>query len=157
MKKFFMLLTLCLFLSGCSMSKDPATAKFEKEMNDFCTTVQQIDTRMNAIEVGTDEQSLQNAETKLFTCLAELSDAFKVLSNISFPAEYAYLEAIADEASAYMTEASALYRQAYEKEYDAAKEAEADQKYAGAYKRVQIIVGVLQGKSPESLGLVQKQ
>lgn len=149
MKKFAIVILLSLLLTGCSNQNDTAIIKLEGEINNFCDKIIEIDTSINKItNITADEEGLKSATTDLMHNLDMLKDEFVKFSNIDFPEEYDYLEEIADEASDYMTEAVKSYHTAYEDNYTESMEEYAQENYSRAYKRVQIIIDVLQGKYP---------
>ena len=138
---------LTALLSGCG--EDPELAHFKNSMNDFCEKVADIDASINNID-ATEE----NAPDKLLTYLDELDLVFQSLGRLDFPEEFDYLEPIADEAGSYMTEAVKSYHEAYQDDsYHAPTANYADQNYSRAYKRVQIILDFLQGKTPDDAEL----
>ena len=74
---------------------------------------------------------------------------------MDFPEDFDYLEAMADEASAYMTEAVKTYKEVYESEnsFSATTEEYARENYSRAYKRLRIITALLRGETPDEEGL----
>jgi len=150
LKKLAIFVLLSVMLTGCS-SEDPAMTKFQKEMNDFCDNVKNIDTNINQItNITADEAGLAAATTDLMYQLDKLDDEFAKFSNIDFPTNYDYLEQYADEASDYMTEAVKSYHTVYEDNYTKSMEDYAKENYSRAYKRVQIILDVLHGEDPNA-------
>lgn len=151
MKKLSVLLLLSLFLTGCGKQQDMELTRFSKEINDFCDNIKEIDTSINQItNITADEEGLEAATEDLLSNLDILNDEFVKFSNIDFPEEYDYLEEIADEASDYMTEAVNAYHKTYEDNYTSSMEEYARENYSRAYKRVHIILDVLNGKEPNT-------
>jgi hypothetical protein len=73
---------------------------------------------------------------------------------LDFPTEFDYLESLADEASAYMTQAVESYHEAYSNGgYNQLTADYAKENYARAYKRIQIIITFLHGEQPENVNL----
>lgn len=144
MRKKLLLAGICLLLTGCG--ENPIDARFSTEINDFCDNISAIDTRINAISVEAEENSLRYATSDLLACLDELEVEFMKFSNIDFPEEFDYLEAMADEAGTYMTEAVASYHKAYEDGYDQSMEQYAGENYSRACKRVQAVLAQLRGE-----------
>lgn len=132
----------CLLLTACGSKSDPAKAKFENDINTFCDNVAEIDAGINAID-----SSSEDAPDILLDYLDQLDQQFKLLSELSVPDDYSYMESLADEASEYMSTAVESYHEAYANhsfnEYtaDYAKE-----NYDRACKRVNVILDLLQGK-----------
>lgn len=136
-----------LFLAGCG-TEDPIEAKFKKDMSSFCSDISTINKNMNQItEVNSDEDMVAQLDT-LYSNLNDLTDAFKVLSNINYPEKYEYLGTLAKEASDYMNEAATSYHKAYENGYNEEMEAYAKENYSRACKRMQFILSVVRGEDP---------
>ena len=139
-------------LTGCNKDNvDYEMTKFHGEINDFCDNLKEIDSSINQItNISADEQGLKTATTALLENLDLLKDEFAKFSNLDFPTEYDYLEKLADEAYDYMTEAVNAYRKTYQENYTSSMEEYALENYKRAYKRVQIIIDVLNGKEPDT-------
>ena len=136
-----------ILLAGCG--EDPAAAQFQQSMDAFCTKISEIDTSINSIDAQSD-----NAPSELLSYLDQLDAAFQTFGSLDFPEDFNYLEEIADESSAYMTEAVANYHTAYGGgSYDEYTAAYAKQCYSRAYKRVQIIITFLHGETPDDADL----
>lgn len=150
MKKFVLFTLMCILLCGCGQSPAVNT-KFETDINTFCTNVSDIDLAINQITNQTvDEKGLETATAELLSYLDLLNDEFKKLASIDFPEEYDYLEAVADEASDYMSEAVKSYHTTYEDNYTESMEAYAKENYSRAYKRLQYILNTLNGTNTSS-------
>lgn len=152
MKKLAILLLVSLMLTGCNKNNnDLEMTRFYAEINDFCDNLKEIDTSINQItNITADEAGLKNATKILMSHLDTLKDEFTKFSNIDFPEEYDYLEKVADEAADYMTEAVNTYHKTYEENYTASMEEYAHENYKRAYKRVQVIIDVLNGNDPNA-------
>lgn len=152
MKKLAIILLLSIMLTGCNNNNvDYEITKFHEEINDFCDNLKEIDSSINQItNISADEQGLKTATTTLLGNLDLLKDEFAKFSNLDFPTEYDYLEKLADEAYDYMTEAVNAYRKTYQENYTSSMEEYALENYKRAYKRVQIIIDVLNGKEPDT-------
>lgn len=150
MKKIVLFTLMCILLCGCGQSPAVNT-KFETDINTFCTNVSDIDLAINQITNQTvDEKGLETATAELLSYLDLLNDEFKKLASIDFPEEYDYLEAVADEASDYMSEAVKSYHTTYEDNYTESMEAYAKENYSRAYKRLQYILNTLNGTNTSS-------
>ena len=150
MKKIVLFTLMCILLCGCGQSPAVNT-KFETDINTFCTNVSDIDLAINQITNQTvDEKGLETATAELLSYLDLLNDEFKKLASIDFPEEYDYLEAVADEASDYMSEAVKSYHTTYEDKYTESMEAYAKENYSRAYKRLQYILNTLNGTNTSS-------
>ena len=152
MKKLAVILLLSIMLTGCNKDNvDYEMTKFHGEINDFCDNLKEIDSSINQINnITADEQGLKTATTALMGNLYLLKDEFAEFSNLDFPTEYDYLENLADEAYDYMTEAVNAYHKTYQENYTSSMEEYAQENYKRAYKRVQIIIDVLNGKEPDT-------
>lgn len=138
---------LSSMLTGCG--EDPELAHFKNNMEDFCEKVADIDASINNIDATTEK-----APDELLSYLDELDIIFQSFGRLDFPDEFDYLEPIADEASSYMTEAVKSYHEAYkDNAYNEYTADYAGQNYSRAYKRVQIILDFLQGKTPDDAEL----
>lgn len=144
-------LILCLltasFLTGCG--NDPELLKFKTVIDDFCTSISEVDTSINNIDTGS-----ENYTEELLGYLDELNEEFQGFAEVDFPAEYDYLEGLADEAGKYMNEAVTSYHEAFRD--DSYNEYVADyalQNYSRAYKRIQIIISFLHGEEPNDENL----
>ena len=101
-------LTLTLTVTGCGVVEDPETAKFESDIQAFCDEVAAIDANINNIDATS-----EHADEELLEYLDQLDQSFKVLAEMPIPEEYAYLEELTDEASAYMSTAVESYHEAF--------------------------------------------
>lgn len=145
MKKKILLAGICLLLL-CGCGENPIDAKFNKEINEFCDNISAIDTKINAIHVEAEENSLRYATSDLLSYLDELETEFMKFSNLDFPEEFDYLESMAKEAGSYMTEAVASYHKAYEEDYSESMEEYARENYSRACKRIQVALALLRGE-----------
>lgn len=152
LKKLAVLLLISIMLTGCNQKNtDLEMTRFHEEINEFCENLKDIDSSINQItNITTDEEGLKTATTALMNNLELLKDEFAKFSNLDFPTEYDYLEKLADESYDYMTEAVNAYRKTYQENYTASMEEYAQENYKRAYKRVQIIIDVLNGKEPST-------
>lgn len=153
MKKKGILLLSALVLSGIltACGNDPALALFKNEFDAFCLNVSELDTAINSIDTSAENE---DSVSEFLEYLNDLDAEFQTLAEIDFPKEFDYLESLADEASAYMTEAVTSYAKAYENDSYVESRAEyAKENYARACKRVQIIIAFLHGETPDDTDL----
>lgn len=130
----------CFLLTGCG--EDPVMSKFQQDIDSFCSQVAEIDAGINSI----DAQS-ETARNELLDYLDQLEQAFKVLSQISVPEEYSYMEQLTSEASSYMTTAVAAYHEAFaDNSYNEYTAEYARENYERAYKRVTVLLQLLNGE-----------
>lgn len=138
---FLTVLAFCLGLTGCG-GEDPEISKFMEDINSFCSEVAAIDAGINQI----DAQS-ESAKDELLSYLDQLDQSFQTFAAIPVPADYAYMEELADEASSYMTTAVSAYHEAFgENSYNEYTADYARQNYERAYKRVTVILKLLHGE-----------
>ena len=131
-----------LLLTGCG--KDQELEQFYSEMESFTERAAQDFQTLSGID-----PSSETAVDELLSAMDSLAETFSLLAEISVPEEFAYIEEIADEASSYMTEAAALYREAYaDGGYSENTAATAQENYDRAVMRMNIISEVLQGETP---------
>ncbi len=140
-------LSTVLSFSGCG--SDPEITQFKNDLNVFCENVAELDESINNINA-----EAENASVLALGYLDKLDNEFQNFAEMDFPEQYDYLEPLADEASSYMTEAVKSYHTLYESDsYDEATSAYAKENSARAFKRVQVILDVLQGEyTSESTG-----
>ena len=124
-----------------SCGADPKITQFKKDMDDFCASVSQLNDEINQIDAES-----ENAPSLALDYLDKLDILFGNFAELDFPETYDYLEPVADEASQYMKVAVENYHLAYaDGLYDEEKAEYARENSARAFKRVQVIVDILQG------------
>ena len=149
-KKMSALLLSVLFaytLTACG--SNPELTQFKNEMDSFCTSISEIDSAINGVDVEADD-----AVEEVLLLLDKLDSEFQEFAELDFPEEYDYLEELADESSEYMTEAVEHYHEAYSNNsYNEYLAEYAQENYSRAYKRVQIIISFLHGEEPTDVDL----
>ncbi len=142
-KKIAMLVgVLASVLSFCGCGSDPEITQFKNDLNVFCENVAQLDASINNIDAEAD-----NASVLALGYLDKLDTEFQNFAEMDFPEQYDYLEPLADEAASYMSEAVKSYHTLYESEtFDENTSAYAKENSQRAFKRVQVILDVLQGE-----------
>lgn len=145
---FLVMALTVVLLSACG--EDPELAQFRVDIENFCTRVSEIDTSINSIDPQAD-----NAVSELLSDLDQLDGVFQSFAKLDFPEEYDYLEELAQESSAYMSEAVSSYHEAYSNNsYNEAMADYAKENYSRAYKRIQIIITFLHGEKPDDKDLI---
>ena len=156
--KFIKILTVSSLCAAslylCSCASNPGNSaeikEFRSKVDSLCDGIISVNNKMNSIDT-----SAENYVNELTTDLEELNVLFKDFSEIDFPADYDYLENLADEATEYMDVAASSYKKAFEsnlseedftKLYDYAGE-----NYSRAYKRINVILTFLRGETPEGV------
>lgn len=157
MKNKILLLLLSVIFAigtiGCGVVEDPKTAKFENDIQSFCDEIAAIDANINNIDATS-----ENATNELLDYLDQLDQSFRVLSNMSIPEEYAYLEELTTEASTYMTTAVESYHEAFaDNSYDENIAEYARENYERAYKRVTVMLKLLRGETITEDGVIIEQ
>lgn len=151
--KLILLLVLALLamaLGGCG--KDPALTAFRNEFEEFCTDISELGTSIDSINAS--DQNADEATAELLGYLDRLDQEFAELAKMDFPTEFDYLEKLAVEAGEYMSEAVKSYHEAYESgAYNEYTAKYAQENYSRAYKRIQVIISLLHGKTPDDVDL----
>lgn len=152
MKKLLVCLGLCLTCFLCSCEKKEDTSAFKDAMNSFCDQIVDIDLSMNSINAKSD-----TAKDDLLTNLDKLKENFTSFAALDFPTEFDYLESIRDESRDYMNEAVDYYHKAFEDPsgYRSDYAEYAKQNYDRAWKRIQIIISILHGETPDNVQMVE--
>lgn len=123
---------------------------FRKDIDKFCNSVNSIDTNINSLDTASESYI-----SDLSISLEALSTEFTAFAALDFPEDYDYLESLADEADSYMTTAVTAYIDAFGGNYSStdfeSKYNYAEENYARAYKRVQIILTFLNGEISEDV------
>ncbi len=141
---------LCLLLSGCG--RDPELDQFKEDFEIFCINISTLDTSINNIDPAADD-----AKSKLLGYIDQLDSEFQNLAQMDFPEEFDYLESLADDASAYMSEAASAYHTAYSGEVYAENYNDyAYENYKRAYKRIQILITYLHGDELQDADLTDE-
>lgn len=150
------LLTIILsvfLITGCSSGSEQDNASdltaFRTTVDTFCNTIAETDQKINSIDTASETYA-----SDIINSLNSLNSSFAEFAAVDFPEEYDYLEHLADEASAYMTEAVSGYTKVYsdntlsadqmQTEYDNATE-----QYNNAFKRIKVIMTFLNGETSE--------
>ncbi len=151
MKRLVLLFICCMMLTGCNNKESLEMTRFRSQINSFCDNIKEIDASINEItNISADEDGLKEATKTLMSHMDRLNTEFTNFANMDFPTEYDYLEQMADEAGSYMTEAVNAYHKTFEDNYTASMEGYAQQNYSRAYKRVHLIIDILNGKDPNA-------
>lgn len=149
-KNFFNIITILttiLCMSGCNSKNniEKELADFSASISSFTSIIKAADEQINAIDTSNPE-----APKELLEILDGLDTEFKNLSDLSIPEQYKSIEALADEASANMTNAVSFYHDAYDTGiYDKEAADIAYEYYTRAMTRIQYIGYILVGEIPE--------
>lgn len=148
MKKTVFLYTallLIFLLTGCGKTED-ALDEYKSAMTDFTNTVDELVTSIDNIDLESDTRTQE-----MLGYLDEMDAAFAEMSSLEVPEQFANIEELADDASANLSQAVALYHEAfdYEEDYDPQLIEAALEYYNRAFKRLDYIGTILQGELPE--------
>lgn len=134
------ILTATTLLMGCGT--DPEITQFKNDLDAFCERIAKLDESINDIDVESED-----ATALALGYLDKLDVEFQDFAEMDFPEDYDYLESLADEAGTYMKESVTSYHTLFEaEEYDEDTAQYAREASARAFKRVQVIIDVLQGE-----------
>ena len=150
MKKtaYVIALMICIFAVGCGKGTKELDTYYDN-MNNFTGNLSVIKDNMDSIDTNA-----PNAISDILTCLDQLEEQFRLLSEIEVPKEFSANEELADEAYSYMQEANRLYHEFYDDpESDYAVFEAASENYTRAMKRVGYISSILKGETPEGEGV----
>lgn len=140
-------LFLMLFLTACG--EDETLNAYLEDMNTFFSKAAEYNENMNAIDRESD-----TAVTELLGYLDALEEDITWMAELEVPKEFSAVESLADEAAENMTQAVALFHQAYEGErYDDATAQAALEYYNRTNIRIQYIIMILHGEIPEGEGV----
>lgn len=139
-------LLTCCTLAGCG--NEEALDTYKEDMTAFCDNITAENDVIDSIDPTT-----ETAAADLLQSLDKIEQDFITLADMNVPTQFSAVESLADEASAYMTEAVGLYHQAFDGEpisedYDNLMLL-ANESYGRAMKRVQYIGDILMGQVPD--------
>lgn len=138
-------ITIFLFtMAGCG--KNPEIENYRANMEQFFENVKIFDSSINAIDPDS-----ETAVIELLSLLDSMNTSFSQMASLEVPDGFPGVEQLADEASAYMSEAVSYYHQAYDGEFNASLEDAARQNYERANVRLQYIRSIFQGDIPEEI------
>ncbi|NBJ94261.1 hypothetical protein [Parablautia muri] len=142
--KFLLLAIFPLILTGCGKNED--LENYKANMNQFFENIRIIDSSINAIDPDS-----ETSTAELLALLDSMDTSFAQMAALEVPDGFPGVDELADDASAYMSEAVSYYHQAYDGEYDAAFEEVAYRNYEQANIRFQYIVSIIHGNIPEEI------
>lgn len=142
--------TIILSLAGCASSdSNKELNAYKASMEEFFTTLEDIDAEINAIDPESND-----AMELLYESFAKLEEAYYNMSQLTVPTEgapetFVYIESLADSAYDYMLQASDYMHDAYsESSYNESILEAALECYKRASKRVLYIIDLLHGNIP---------
>lgn len=142
--QLMLIIAFLLLITGCG--KDAEIETYKANMNQFFENVRIYDSSINAIDPDS-----ETAVADLLALLDSMNISFEQMASLEVPDGFPGVEELADEASAYMSEAVSYYHQAYENEYNASLESAARQNYEYANVRIQYILSIFHGDIPEEI------
>jgi hypothetical protein len=144
------ILLLCALACGCGEKTNPEHVKFKNDVDNFCNSIAELDASINKIDATSD-----TATTQLLGYLDEVELRFKNFADLDFPAEFDYLENLADETSSYMSVAVEYYHNAFSNgSYNEYTAEYAQENYSRAIKRIKIIITFLKGETPDDTNVI---
>ena len=146
-------LMIFILVMTCACGKQNSSGTESEEIKAFRTTIDQFNSSIVEIDqaINTIDFSDPASRSVLTGKLGELGTLFSDFANVDFPAEFDYLEHLADEASEYMSKAVATYTQIFtddslDQESISVLMEDADTNYANAFKRIKVIMTFLNGE-----------
>lgn len=148
MKKTILLSALFLLaatLTGCGKTDD-ALDEYKAAMTEFTGHVEELVNSIDSIDLESETRTQE-----MLGYLDEMDAAFAEMSELTVPEQFANVDELADDASANLSQAVALYHEAfdYEEDYDPQLVDAALEYYNRAFKRLDYIGTILQGELPE--------
>lgn len=144
-------IVLLFTLSGCGESKE--LKEYEEKMSLFTEELETSAENLSSIDPNEEGA----VETMLLN-LDNMNDSFQYLAEIPVPSKFSAVEALADDAANYMSEAVSLYHEAYDGEEFLEGSAKlAKENYNRAMKRISYISALLQGQMPEGDGVTVEE
>lgn len=156
MKHFFhlctalLLLTGSLFLTSCGKSQEAEQLKtYRTEMDTIFQNISDINDTMNNIDTET-----ETATDDLLSCFDSLEAELSAMSQLTAPDQFSSIDELASEALENMTTANELYHEAFSNgSYNEYTAEAASEYYARVNKRLQYIIQILHGETPEGDGV----
>lgn len=142
--KIMLLSVFAFVLAGCGQKEELEI--YKTNMNQFFENIRLIDSSINAIDPNS-----ETSTAELLSLLDSMDTSFAQMAALEVPDGFPGVDELADDASAYMSEAVSYYHQAYEGEYDASYADVAYQNYEQANIRFQYIVSIIHGNIPEEI------
>lgn len=142
---------LGMALTGCTSKEDAKKlAEYKNEMETFFTTVEDVDSKIKDIDPNS-----ADAMDQLYEQFDVLEAEFSKMAALEVPTEgvpetFAYIEALADDASNYMVQANEYLKQSFdESSYNENTLNGSLECFNRANKRVGYIVDLLHGNLPQ--------
>jgi len=153
---------IVLFLASCGNARAGGTSSeeltaFRETVDSFNSSIAALDSEINGIDA-----SSENYASDITSKLSSLNSAFTDFAAVDFPAEFDYLEHLADEAADYMNSAVALYLQVFTDDSltgddIAARSEEASSAYESAFKRIKVIMTFLNGEADPNANMTSPE
>lgn len=132
-------------LSGCGRNTsddEKALADFSVSISDFSKYIQEVDGKINSLDV-----SKRESTEELLEILDDMDEKFSIFAEVEVPIQYYAVENLANEASENMSQAVSYYHSAYEsEEFNKSFADAAYEYYTRAMTRVTYIGYVLSGE-----------
>ncbi|MBO5094431.1 MAG: hypothetical protein J6C33_08755 [Lachnospiraceae bacterium] len=142
---FSALFLLTAVLAGCGKTDD-ALDEYKSAMTEFTDHIEELVTSIDNIDLESETRTQE-----MLGYLDEMDAAFTEMSELTVPEQFANIDELADDASANLSQAVALYHEAFDHEddYDPQLIDAALEYYNRAFKRLDYIGTILQGELPE--------
>lgn len=139
-----------LLLTSCGNSQEAEQLKaYRTEMDTIFQSISDINDTMNNIDTES-----ETATDELLSCFDSLEAELSAMSQLTAPDQFSSIDQLADEALENMTTANELYHDAFSNgSYNEYTAEAAGEYYARVNKRLQYIIQILHGETPEGDGV----
>ena len=156
MKQFSRSFILCflfmmsLALTSCGKSQDSGELQtYRTQMDTAFQNISDINETMNSIDTES-----ETATDDLLACFDSLETELSDMATLTAPSQFSSVDKLADEAYENMTTANELYHEAFSNgSYNEYTAKAAGEYYARVNKRLQYIIQILHGETPEGDGV----
>lgn len=139
----FLFSFIVLFFAGCGSKKE--LEEYKNNMDTFYSDISEYDNTINSIDADS-----ETCVQELLSALDGIGERFSWMASLTVPEEFSSVEALSAQANESMTNAVALYHQAFESEtFDSDAAASAKDYYNKANQNVREILSILHGSIPD--------
>ena len=144
------LLTMTMVLTSCGKSQESEELKtYRTQMDTVFQNISDINDTMNNIDTES-----ETATDDLLSCFDSLESELSGMADLTAPSQFSSVDKLADEAYENMTTANELYHEAFSNgSYNEYTAEAASEYYARVNKRLQYIIQILHGETPEGDGV----
>lgn len=145
---FFLAVTIILTSCGKSQESEELKA-YRTQMDTVFQNISDINDTMNTIDTES-----ETATDDLLSCFDSLETELSGMAEFTAPTQFSSIDKLADEAYENMTTANELYHEAFSNgSYNEYTAEAASEYYARVNKRLQYIIQILHGETPEGDGV----